>query len=258
MKKLMFAISLAGLLGLGASAAVQSANTFGVLKVESDKKETIVCVPWVAVGTGSNPISVADLVMTSNLTVGDTLYYYDNTAKGDAKYKAWELVEGKTWSSPKMVTSVGVSEGTEAAAQTANRGDALILVRQNPTSGDPAVATPIYLYGQYTATEFTGQTLTLGAWNLIAYPNTSSSPLDLNSLNWQNVGDADYINLHNAAGYAITLKRFSDGNTMKWGRKVAGTVRFTDAVVQPGQGAWYVSKATSGANPSYSVAGSSN
>ncbi|MBE6382716.1 MAG: hypothetical protein E7049_06865 [Lentisphaerae bacterium] len=238
MKKLMFAISLAGLLGLGASAAVQSANTFGVLKVESSTKQTIICVPWVAVGAGESPVAVEDLVMTSNLEEGDGLYLYDPSTK---KYKAWFLTSSGTWDSPIMVDSVGATTGKSAGDTTAERGNALILVRQHPTTeGETPTAKPIYLYGQYTNSSVPAMTLSKGAWNLIAPPNMFSSVSDLNSnYTWENVDDSDTIRLQNN-GIAITLVRHEN----QWAYKSGNNYITAAAKVQPGQGFWYVSKGT--------------
>lgn len=258
MKKLMFAISLAGLLGLGASAAVQSANTFGVLKVDSTNSETVVCVPWVNVGTGDG-IVASNLVMTANLTENDTLAYYK---AADQKYEVWTLDANKNWSSPKMVTTIGATDATDSASQTKlPRGGALILKRQIPFDivNDAVVGRPIYLYGQYTDAVFSGQTLTRSAtanvWNLIAYPNTTSTAWDLNTgVTWENVipGDSgDSILLQSQAGYVLTLKYINGA----WGIKIpGGNVDTASAKVQPGCGVWYVSaKGDAGNPPSYSV-----
>ena len=246
MKKLMFAISLAGLLGLGASAAVQSANTFGVLKVASTMKQTIISVPWVEVGTGGD-IAVSNLVMTSNLTAGDMLYYYD---KMSSKYKAWELEENagvKSWKAPILVDSIGATSSGDAGEQTAVRGDALILVRPN------AHTSPIFLYGQYSPSPVTTQTMQLNAWNLIAPPDPSSSGFDLNGVAWLNVDANDFIVLHASNGNAITLKY--NTTEEKWGTKFGPTWNYDVATIQAGMGAWYISKASSGEAPKYQPKG---
>ena len=65
MKKLILSFSFT-VAALAATAAVESSNTFGVLKVASNQAQTIICVPWVAVGTASS-VNVTNLVMSSNL-----------------------------------------------------------------------------------------------------------------------------------------------------------------------------------------------
>ena len=230
MKKLILSLTLAGAAALAAKAStVSSANTFGVLKVASTTSQTVICVPWVAVGATDADIAVSDLVMTSNLTEGDTIYFYDRDSQ---KYKAWVLQNDKTWAAPKMVEKIGEAiNGDTPQTTTATRGDALILVRQHPEAGD------IYLYGQYSSEPVASQTLTSGAWNLVAPPNKFSGVSDLNvDFTWEHVNDADTIRLQNN-GFAITLVRHEN----KWAYK-SGTNYYEEAAqLQPGNGFWYVS-----------------
>lgn len=245
MKKLMFAISLAGLLGLGASAEVTSANTFGVLKVESSQAQTIIAVPWIKVGTGTESIKASDLVMTSNLTKGsdvagtggDTLYYYDSKNK---VYRAWVLNNAGDWVATTSVTLQGVTVGDAAENQPVARGAALILNRQNPTTvqDQQTVGVPIYLYGQYTNAAVGQQSMQAGAFNLIAPPNTSSTPLNLNGsgVTWVDVNVNDQIKVSLPNGKFVTLIRNND----EWGLYSKGTWSTALSQIQPGTGAWYV------------------
>lgn len=236
MKKLMFAISLAGLLGLGASAAVQSANTFGVLKVTSGAEQTIIGVPWVAVGTSAGAINATNLVMATNLADNDMLYYYDSAA---GNYKAW-VVDNKVWKPTTSVTTVGGKSVVEQTADiTAPRGSALILVRAAAETSNP-----IYLYGQYLESTSLTPTLvnTSGAWNLIAPANTTSTAYDLNTdMNWANVDASDRIRVASAAGRMLTLKWIANSGWVIWDDAATNPGYVTSySKIQPGQGAWFI------------------
>ena len=242
MKKLILSLTLAGAAALAAKAStVSSANTFGVLKVASLTKETIICVPWMAVGTGEAPVNATNLVMSSNLSVGDTLHYYN---KSTEKFDSWEVDNNNAWSSTLSVSSSTLGSAaviSAAGSQNASRGDALIVVRKDTDK-------PIYLYGQYTSQAFTGGSITPNAWNLIAPPNTSSSAFDLNSnATWSKVDEKDYIVVNTAGGPAVRLTYKNNA----WGRNVAGSWSTASAVIQPGQGAWYVSAGAEA--PSYVI-----
>ena len=253
MKKLILSLTLAGAAALAAKASpVSSANTFGVLKVESSATQTIICVPWVAVSASSDAaIKVSDLVMTSNLTKagtydekpysGDMLYYYDSKFK---EYKAWVLNDSGNWEATTSVTIDGITPGTAAAMQTAPRGNALIVVRKD-------TSTPIYLYGQYTSTPTETQTLTPGAFNLIAPSSPSSTAIDLNgsSVTWSNVNVKDMIKVQNTAGKIVTLIR-NAANT-EWGFYAKGVWTTTASKIQPGLGAWYVADDDSSAEVTF-------
>jgi len=254
MKRLVFAAALS----FAASAfadTVQSANTFGVLKIaDTTHANVAVCVPWVAAGTG-DAIKVADIVMASNRETGDVVYYYDGTAKN---FKAWELHDG-AWTA---ISSVGKAGSIDVAvpdgAVTAARGGALIIHRENQTS----VAKPIYLYGQYsgdaaTTTVAQGSPNTPPVISLIAPPSTTAYDMNASghaTVSSGSIGPDDYIQLsgdkkryqYNSTsykwGYYSTSEKFENG---EW--KVVTT--FNEGLTIPaGQGALYVSK---GGDPTF-------
>ena len=121
------------------TVTVPSTNTIGVLKVESGAKTTAVAVPWASYD-GTNDISVADIVRTANLTLGDELKAYAPDGSG---YKAWELDANKVWQPIKVA---GGSSESEADAFKVKRGSAVWLTRADPSQ-------PIYLVGGVAATE---------------------------------------------------------------------------------------------------------
>lgn len=189
--------------------------------------------------------------MTTNMSENDTLYLYDSSTE---TYKGWILTvvgEVKSWTGLTSVTTMGgkdVSAGGDN--DTLARGQALIISRSNTSN-------PIYLYGQYTTTGVS-YSMAAGKATLFAPVNTTSSAFYLNSdtgdipngtavpcaTGWTNVNADDMIRLQTANGNAITLNW--NATTGKWGRKKGdGSFVYTRAVLQPGMGAWYVSKGDS-------------
>ena len=230
MKKLISAIAVVAAASV-ALADGASANVLGVLRVDSAEKQTIVAVPWVsASASGGSAISVADIVKTDNLAAGDRLCAYENGA-----YKAWILAnEGGTlvWESANNVTVGGSTASEGAANATIARGDALLLIRDNP---GPC----FFLVGQYTSAAAGTVTLPAGAWSLVAPPSTVD--FNLNDATWSSPNSADRITIKNAAGNMVRMKY--DSASGKWqGRDMSNpssTWSAAAAVVPAGCGAWY-------------------
>lgn len=257
MKALAFFSCL--LAGSAACAAVTSDATFGVLKVASNNKETVISVPWVSATNLNTSVAVKDFVKTTGMTDGDELYLYDNN---NGTYKLWvfDASENK-WKGTLKVSAKITSITGESAGSDTNliaRGSALIIARQNPTTSD------IYLYGQYNSSAPSAPVVTRDAEkvvsSLFAPWNVSGDRISLNALasTAENDGkqylawdatnkpvDGDIIRAHSASGkttLSFTYKE-SDG---KWGRMV-GTSRNTEtAYINAGMGAWYVAKPGSG------------
>lgn len=235
MKKLLSTLAIAA---ASTALAVESSNTFGILRVDSSAEQTIVSIPWEAAGGGS--IKVKDVVKTANLTNGDQLYYYAN-----GSYKLWVLEDG-VWTGAQTVkdqdgATITADRGTDADVLA--RGGAIILVRKNPTTGTPAVANPFYLYGQYTTSGSTTTTCVANGYTLLAPPSTDET--DLNTKSWTTPGANDNIILQNA-----TVLHYRDvSGRMKWGKLkkelnpqtgvITETVDPTVAKIVAGEGAWY-------------------
>lgn len=244
MKKLILSLTLAGAAALAAKAStVSSANTFGVLKIESGTEQTIIGVPWVAVSADNSAVNATNLVMASNLADNDMLYYYDSE---HGNYKAW-VVNNKVWESTTSAQQQGGKTVVENSPSiNAPRGSALILVRQTAEKSNP-----IYLYGQYLeATTPLAPTLQTSAnsWNLIAPANTTATPYDLNTdMTWDKVDPTDRIRVALAAGRMITLKYIENTGWVVWSSSTKQYVK-DYSKIQPGQGAWFIkgdnSKAT--------------
>ena len=234
MKKLL-AIGTAVLAGALVADTVESSNTFGVLKVTpsstTDGSETVICVPWVDAGTTGEgqSIQVKNVVKTSNLKNGSELLQYVRSSK---TYNGWVLTDG-VWTGATSVTANGVAAASNDSA-TLSRGDALIIRTSWPEN---ATDKNIYLYGQYQSTGIGTQTLTAKAWNLIAPPTPTNEAVALSSMTWANVNANDYMYVQTAAGRRITLTW--SGTAWQYNKPTGAST--TEAVIQPGQGAWYVS-----------------
>ena len=244
MKRLVFAAALS-FAAFAFADTVQSANTFGVLKIaDTTHANVAVCVPWVAAGAGG-PVNVTNLVMASNREAGDVVYYYDATAKD---FKAWEL-QGGAWTAIPSAVKVGsIDVAVPVDAVTAARGGALIIHREDATN-------PIYLYGQYSG-DAAMTTVAQGAEDapvisLIAPPSTTDYVMTSKTPTSGSIGAKDYIQLSGDS------KRYQYKNG-SWGVYGADEWKsetgqwepsFSAGLVIPaGQGALYVSK---GGNPTF-------
>lgn len=230
--KFVFPLALAA--ALPALADVTTANVIGVLRVDSSAAETIVSVPWVATSAAATDtaIPVTDIVKTANLTEGDELRYYNSSS---GKYQCWELDHG-VWVAAASVAESGNDEAAPSGA-TLVRGNAIILVRQNPVD-DKGVAKPFYLQGQVAKSGSQVCTMTRSAtgvaYSLLAPPTDKS--VSLNDGTWSGVDVGDYV---------LVKGKMLKYNNGKWG--TYSYENFIEAFAESkdtidlGQGAWYVS-----------------
>jgi len=181
MKNLLTAVSAFAFAGMALADGIDTTQ-FGILAVPSSAAETIVAVPWLASGTGTDSVKVADLVLTDNLTVGDELKWYDSATR---KYQNWILREKeesdktvKYWASAINVSGDAAKTSEDATKQGIERGQALILKRQSP------IADTFYIKGKPTSDA--AQTMTIssasGVYSLIAPPSLTNTLV--NSLKW--------------------------------------------------------------------------
>lgn len=233
MKKLLSTLAIAA---ASTALAVESSNTFGILRVDSSAEQTIVSIPWEAAGGGS--IKVKDVVKTANLTNGDQLYYYAN-----GSYKLWVLEDG-VWTGAQTVkdqdgATITADRGTDADVLA--RGGAIILVRKNPTTGTPAVANPFYLYGQYNSGDVTvevNRNETNPTYTLMAPPKTADNTT-VNSGTWTGFKKGDALILP-------STKRLSWNDTTKWStyelNKTSGDMQYVAATdpIPAGEGVWVI------------------
>lgn len=245
------------------ATAVESSNTFGVMKItDSETKELVIGVPWVAVGSANNDaINAMNLVLpTAN---GDQLYWYDKTNK---KYYVWTVVKG-AWA---VDTTTELSDGYETGsdAKTLARGDAVILKRN-----DPATYPVVYLSGQYTAAPAgriqirnpTESDVPMQVYfTLIANPKTTD--VDVNQCNFYTSAEGstkvstfgngtldDYILLSDGSKYGYDETGSNGKHWYKWVSSqktvkidnnstttTVTTKSYVDVIIPAGEGAWYV------------------
>lgn len=167
-----------------AAAALETGNTFARLKVTSDLSNSIIAIPLAGCGETDAKIYVTNLVMTTGLSVNDTLMYNDGTS-----WYAWEIKNG-AWSP----VAAGDKNGVTVAAPNAYKmdcGRACWLIRSSTSN-------PIYLYGQVNATLPTSVDVAGAAsadkfaYTLIAKPSESSA-LDLYTWHPANAATGDLL-----------------------------------------------------------------
>lgn len=219
MKKMIF--GLAALASLATLATtVESSNTFGVLKLESPDKETIISVPWLKVGASSEATGIPanELVLTSNLMAGDKLFAYDTDA---GAYYTWTLDSDKNWATTATTITPNTATTKSPANVTLLRGVGLILDRCGTgwtpdTETDLRASTPIYLYGQYAALTAGSAKSTVArssknmVTTIIAPPTTAA--VDLNSVTVENGMEGDMIEVQ----LGTTYKFLTRNNKLTW------------------------------------------
>lgn len=214
MKKMIF--GLAALASLATLATtVESSNTFGVLKLMSNDKETIISVPWLKVGASSEATGIPanELVLTSNLKAGDKLFAYDTT---DKKYYTWTLENG-SWSTTATTIGQDGAVTKDPVNVTLLRGVGLILDRcGSGWTPETLAETPIYLYGQYAALTAGSATSTVArsadkmVTTIIAPPTTAE--VNLNDVTVDNGMAGDMIEIALGTTYKLLLKK----NVLTW------------------------------------------
>lgn len=231
------------------ATAEDSINVFGVLEVHSKATNTIVSVPWVQLGYATNDaIRVCDLVLTNNLSAGDTIVVYDlDTRTENQAYEGWVLSNGG-WASIVTVTENEVVDAPKADTARLRRGKAFMLSRRHPIEGGTAV--PFYLCGQYTdanadGVEIAAGTMQTPVYHFLAAPYVEDK--NLNDIGWNaaNIGENDTILLPQNASDGATIIYNFDSSAGKWyysvksGRKMVKTYGGT---IPAGTGFWYISR----------------
>lgn len=229
---------------------VPSQNVVGILRVDSSAKRTVVAVPWAGCSQDGSSIKAADLVKTSNLTVGDKLH----VLKANDTYDSWVLAENaagvKYWNQVIEVDSNGTGTSPDSKGVGLARGSAIILIRENPTEivEGQTKAVPFYLFGQYVATSASSTvqagTSSAPCYNLIAPSGTSDVPFSSIQMT-DTPAAADRILVPQPNGYYAELK-YDDG--WKCRQLVKGDngissyqwVAYSGAI-PAGTGVWYVS-----------------
>lgn len=235
MKKLL---TIAMMTAAVSALAVESSNTFGILKVTipTGQESTIIAAPWIDAGTDGETIKVKDLVKTANLVDGDQIYVFD----GSKYSKAFQLDQG-VWKGMRIENGgAAIPAGSET--DTITRGQAVVLKFAAALTADK----DIYLYGQYktgngTITLATG-TMDSAAYSLIAPSKTSDTNVN-SDCTWENVGFNDYMIV---PGKGLVTYKEDQGwgvSTTKKENNRWITVHDTENVIIPaGEGVWFVSR----------------
>lgn len=247
-KTIAMAFALTYVLGAYAGAG-DSVNVFGILEVSSKSTNTIVSVPWVHLGEGEErSIRACDLVLTNNLTVGDTIMVYNIDRRYvDQEYTGWALGPDG-WEPVTTVTQDALATAPEAENSLVKRGKAFWLSRQRPMAG--TVAVPFYLCGQYTANPAESVTIEAGTadtpvFHLVASPVAADRCI--NDYGWKsysiNSNDTITVPLNNQNG-ATRLYRYSSESNMWYYTESSplGSRRRFDGVIGAGTGFWYISR----------------
>ena len=232
-------------------ALAETANTIGVLKVDSAEAMTIVAVPWLTLASGE-AMTVSNLVRTALLKPGDELCAYDPAS---GSFRAWELEAG-AWKPLQTTTEDGVIAGSDANTMTVVRGAGVWVKRQAPGES------PIYLVGEAVTSAVetplapadAGKTYTDGSmkpmWNLVANP--SVYPTTVQAVLGNNTGDQAVL----PTGTVPKIFTYKNGSwgyssteaVMEGGVKVGvRPTRNTEVTEIPaGTGFWYLNFKTDG------------
>lgn len=228
----------------------ECSNTYGIMKIASTSKKTIVAVPWCACNAKDNqPIAVSNVIHTANLTAGDTIHVLN---KDTQFFNTWKLQPGADevlyWQPVNQVTASGEEVTESPTPDTAGiaRGDALVVIRSGtPTEGERDLTQPFYVVGQ-VGTGDVVRVITQGTSGAPCY-NLVSSPADhavniLAALENACVGDQLQLAYTNGV---IETYQFYASNGGKWARKAGKTWVYPESLMTtPGLGFWYISKST--------------
>ena len=226
--------------------AVESANTFGVLKVNCSAKKVIIATPWVECLTAGS-IKVTNLVMTANLTAGDAIIVYAGGA-----FKGWQLTAGKAWEPYAVADAGGTVTVGDASSEAIARGLAFWFIKSDYTSG----SYDLYLYGQDTSASATSS-IAQGssgtpAYSLVASPKTTDANLNATGVVGFTPNAADEIHVPPTGGKLLdTVYNYKSGSG--WGTDVIVSVGGRNkkqwqagCTIPAGTGFWYVSKGGTG------------
>lgn len=222
---------IASLFACGAAVAGEFVSeTTGILKCSSDKKETIVSIPWVGYGKDANgedvKIQVNEIVRTTGLDEGDQLL----APNGSGGYNCWVLENGAWKATAKTVVgSNGSSTSAGASADaTLQRGDGFWLVKATT----PTAPFTYYLLGQKPASDAAiAKELTAAGWNLVANSGTVAKTLD------------QLVPSPAAGDLVVTAdgNKFVKNRSGKWMKYVGGiaNVDASTFTIDAGKGFWY-------------------
>lgn len=217
-----------------AAVADSYSPTIGVTAVTTDKKNTIVAVPFDSLNGGEG-IPANELVKTAGLAEGTSLYIYSGSS-----YSAWTLVSGQ-WvaaiqaSTAKPEGAGKVSNGTTAPLAA---GSAIWLVRPEGDTGSKT----FYIYGKWKAP--TSKTVVAGA-QLVANPLQSALSL-AGKISNPTAGD-EIVTATDGVSERYTYRVNKTSGVRMWRKD---NKEATLPTIPAGQGFWYVA-ADAGATISF-------
>lgn len=228
--------------------AAESANTFGILQIDSGLKNTMIAIPWTDYSKSDDTaaaIPVAKLVKPEGLEDGDMIYSYVK----DGVYSVWMLDRGEWIPQPTYTVDSKGKQALKAAPRNreearVNRGSALWVVRQNPKDAQ-GKSKPIFVYGQTSdkgaVSEIAGGTDTKSEPTMLGSPFTE--PIDVNDIAWgENPSSKDVITIPSeGTPIKLTWKKGKWGYTTatKDSRGRLVTQRTEGYLLMPGKAFWY-------------------
>ena len=212
-----------------ATDALTDEKTLGWMRVDSSLAITAVGVPWTDVGNPANNVKVADLVKTDTLTAGDNLYVYSNGTWTFYTLSGGAWVAGTTANS-----SITATAGSPSTA-TIERGQALYLERQNPT-------TPAYFYVYGAVGSALNSTTCSGAKKyLVASPKAAAFTVTHESVS--GASNKDIIQVPLAGGTSRTYQYFTSKSMWRCNGKWENETGYEQ--IPLGTGFWYLASSTS-------------
>lgn len=218
---------IASLFACGVAVAGEFVSeTTGILKCTSDKKETIVSIPWVGYGDNAK-IQVNEIIRTTGLEAGDKLLAPD----GAGGYDSWTLTTDGKWVADSK-TTIGAkgsdSQAGEDSSKELNRGDGFWLVKND--SYEAGTEFNYYLLGQKPESASVAKKLTGTGWHLLS-----------------NAGDADKevsAIVTDPANGDLVIKadgsKYVKGRSGSWKKFVNGTASgdASGVKIKAGEGFW--------------------
>lgn len=161
--------------------------TFSLYPVTSSLKNTIVAISLR--GMDGQPVAIANLVKTANLTSGDRLYAFE-----DGVYEEWSLENGAWVKVEKkyMMNKEGQlveAGGVDPATSTKEVGSGIWLVRND--SYEPGTEFKFYLYGKPVTSPTS--TTAAEAWTLIGNPTRETVTITAERFGANALSEGDQI-----------------------------------------------------------------
>ena len=230
------------------TVAVESGNTFGVLKVTCSAQKVIIATPWVKCGDATASVSVSNLVMTSGLAQGDSVLLYQG-----GTFRGWSINASGNWQAMDVIDGDTTYNSGENAAIA--RGEAFWFVKASYPK--PYTPYPLYLYGQ-DATNTVYSTIADGssstpAYSLVASPTISSTGTnDVNAATFNftpNAADEIRVPRQDLPDLIYTYQGGQWGTLVSV--KIGTTNRYkkqwqAGCMIPAGTGFWYVSQGAAG------------